>query len=81
MKRERHTVTGKINRMDKCSASLKAYAIEEYKEKTQLKKGINNSKKRKEVDGNSKKYKNENKIKKEIQKLAKNNLFLNNLLG
>ena len=66
MKRERHTVTGKINRMDKCSASLKAYAIEEYKEKTQLKKGINNSKKRKEVDGNSKKCENQNKIEKEI---------------
>ena len=26
--------------MDRCSASLKAYAIEEYEEKTQLKKGI-----------------------------------------
>ena len=50
--------------MDKCSTSLKAYAIEEYEEKTQLKKGINNSKKRKEVDEYSKKYKNQNKIKK-----------------
>ena len=67
--------------MDRCSASLKAYAIEEYEEKTQLKKGINNSKKRKEVDEYSKKYKNQNKIEKGIQKLAKNNLFLNNLLG